>query len=874
MKSVRLFPMRTFAFYLLVVAGVFFASQTLRATPTFTYNDPNKYIWQESISPYKVNTSSRTYARYVLEEYATAQTNNTAVNTSNVLSALKTLASMQDLSNPPDFTYGNFGWSGNDVPPQTTQVNVSDPNAGEFIVECLTETMLRFKALVNQDSDIANAINAILAPAETGIINDTRNPSLKDMDVAYTNMYLTRTWNLVSIGQVLNHPNTIQIGRTCLNKWLTQTQTYGVNEYLSPTYYGTDLDALGFLCMHAADEQIASQAQQAYKLFWIDLYANWLNQDQHLGGQHSRTYDFLRDSSDDSAGDTDGTDRYFYAAGLEPNYVYGFWLGMDEVALHMPAFSDVPGIIPGSPLTIVRNFNTSSTTEAFTTNYINVSPEYSVGSGAQRYDDPTSEALTITLPGDDATTSINFNTEGRGDYYLQNDVPGNTTVTKAITLRPYIASVQKAGEVLFLASTDGRSRSTGKYDPTTSCVESSIIFPTAATVYVGANQVTVSEKTPIDVPAGSTVFFKLNGVATGIRFLASTKLNTTPTQNGTPVDLTLTADDKSPTYGAMRITCVHCAGTASDPLPAITAGNDPRAYIALWARTQAVSDDPNASNAFTKFCSDLMTTAASCSYSNGTVTLTASGHNNNTLQVAANINTEAAPTLGGYESVQSSTAHLNVGGIEMVSTQPTLTVPATQISPTTLQTWVPSDVGTVGKTGTSSENSSNVFTVTGAGSDVWGKVDSFQFCHQQLTGDGWIVARLTNLPTSAQTWAKVGVMLRDSLAAGAMNAFVYQTPGTTAAPGNGQRFNYRVATNGDSTRASNAVQGTSTWLRVVRSGNSFTAFTAPDTTANADPTTRVWTQIGTAITIPMGPTVYAGLALTSFDPNNTLTVDV
>src|SRR5678809_909822 len=76
-----------------------------------------------------------------------------------------------------------------------------------------------------------------------------------------------------------------------------------------------------------------------------------------------------------------------------------------------------------------------------------------------------------------------------------------------------------------------------------------------------------------------------------------------------------------------------------------------------------------------------------------------------------------------------------------------------------------------------------------------------------------------------------------------------------------RQFQYRSSTGG--TTANNNTTGFSApyWVRLVRSGNSFAAYRSPDGVA--------WTQQGTATTIGMASTVYAGLAVTAHN-NSTL----
>ena len=68
--------------------------------------------------------------------------------------------------------------------------------------------------------------------------------------------------------------------------------------------------------------------------------------------------------------------------------------------------------------------------------------------------------------------------------------------------------------------------------------------------------------------------------------------------------------------------------------------------------------------------------------------------------------------------------------------------------------WVGGDIGTTGRTGSYSLSGST-FTVKGAGADIWGNADAFQFVSQPFTGDGSITARVVS-QTNTNVWAKAG----------------------------------------------------------------------------------------------------------------------
>src|SRR5207244_1765054 len=156
------------------------------------------------------------------------------------------------------------------------------------------------------------------------------------------------------------------------------------------------------------------------------------------------------------------------------------------------------------------------------------------------------------------------------------------------------------------------------------------------------------------------------------------------------------------------------------------------------------------------------------------------------------------------------------------------------------------DIGAVGAAG-SARQSSGTFTVDGSGGDIWGAADEFQFVRKKLSGDGEIKARVASIDNT-NTWAKAGVMIRETLTAGAMHAsMVLSAGGATAC----QR---RTSTGGSSSSTAGPAATAPRWIRVTRSGSTFTGFVSSDGSS--------WTQVGTA-SISMVADVFIGLAVTS-----------
>ena len=107
---------------------------------------------------------------------------------------------------------------------------------------------------------------------------------------------------------------------------------------------------------------------------------------------------------------------------------------------------------------------------------------------------------------------------------------------------------------------------------------------------------------------------------------------------------------------------------------------------------------------------------------------------------------------------------------------PTPTPTPTPPTGSTQSGWTSGDIGSPLAAGATSV-ANGTFTVTGGGSDIWDSADQFQFVYQQVTGDAQIVARVASL-SAAHPWAKAGVMIRQSLAAGSPHAAMLGTPGS------------------------------------------------------------------------------------------------
>jgi enterochelin esterase-like enzyme/fibronectin type 3 domain-containing protein/regulation of enolase protein 1 (concanavalin A-like superfamily) len=220
---------------------------------------------------------------------------------------------------------------------------------------------------------------------------------------------------------------------------------------------------------------------------------------------------------------------------------------------------------------------------------------------------------------------------------------------------------------------------------------------------------------------------------------------------------------------------------------------------------------------------------------------TTSGGPFTTLANVAGTNFTDSTVMGGttYYYVVSA---LNLGGASGNSVEASVTPTVPTPTP-----WLTQDIGAVGLAG-GARFTNGIFTVTGSGTDISGTADQFRFVSVTNTGDGTIIARVASLESHINAWSKAGVMIRASSAANSANAFIGVTPG------NGVTWQHRSATGGTTTSSSAGGPTAPYWVRLVRSGNTFTgSYSANGTT---------WTQLGSTA-IAMGATVQVGLAVTA-----------
>ena len=153
------------------------------------------------------------------------------------------------------------------------------------------------------------------------------------------------------------------------------------------------------------------------------------------------------------------------------------------------------------------------------------------------------------------------------------------------------------------------------------------------------------------------------------------------------------------------------------------------------------------------------------------------------------------------------------------------------------------DIGAVGLPGSASYCNGQ-FTLSGSGADIWNTADAFQFVYiyVPVSTNCDIRARVLSVQNT-DPWAKAGVMIRETLAAGARNVYM------PISYGNGASFQWRPATSGSSFNTAQSGIVTPYWVRLTSTNNTFCGYVSPDGIS--------WTQVGSSTNIAMASGVYA-----------------
>jgi regulation of enolase protein 1 (concanavalin A-like superfamily) len=162
--------------------------------------------------------------------------------------------------------------------------------------------------------------------------------------------------------------------------------------------------------------------------------------------------------------------------------------------------------------------------------------------------------------------------------------------------------------------------------------------------------------------------------------------------------------------------------------------------------------------------------------------------------------------------------------------------------------WKHRDVGQTIIPGLASA-SNTTFHILYSGAPIGGASDSFHFVYQSLPGDGEISANIIQ-QSQTNSGAKVGLMIRESLTTNSPSIF-FGLNSTNALV-----LQNRKILNGSTSTITSKPFSAPIWLRVSRSGSTFSAYHSSDGST--------WNLLGKSVSNLMSTNAFVGLALTSY----------
>jgi beta-glucanase (GH16 family) len=172
-------------------------------------------------------------------------------------------------------------------------------------------------------------------------------------------------------------------------------------------------------------------------------------------------------------------------------------------------------------------------------------------------------------------------------------------------------------------------------------------------------------------------------------------------------------------------------------------------------------------------------------------------------------------------------------------------------------TFIDTNIGAPNRVGDSAAtNNSATLNIGGGGAGITGTSDQFNFAGQSLTSDGSVIADVLSM-TSTTSLDAAGIMFRNDTTAGSAFAMLAETPS------GGLVFEWRSSA-GATAQSVSLAAANAPWIKLLRTGNSFSAYYSTNNTQ--------WSQIGTAETVTIGSTALVGAAVTAGDNGGQLNV--
>ena len=449
-----------------------------------------------------------------------------------------TAAQMQD-RDKASRGYGNFRW-------YWSEQAVRDFNSVEFCMQGGSELWLR-----HRDS-MPPAAGKVLRPMlDLAVEGCLRH----NVPVSYTNIALMNAENLILLGEALGRPTVADEGYRRLEQFVLYTWDCGVGEYVSPTYYGVDIECLLLIHRFARRPEGRLWARALLDLIWTDVAANWYAPSSRLGGARSRDYNYLR-----GAGYLDRALRAFgYLPPSDRVDVADVWFSLGA---HRPPAPLAEMSRTQWPRLVRQRWGHLQA--RFRTHYL--CKDVTLSCSGANYG-PMDLPLTVDLPGPASALRCYYIPDGRHDPYGKKKIPAGAH-SKALHLRSFWAGTQRRSDALGIVL---HEPPTASADPS-GTLETHFVMPLDVDAFrIGDTRVVFDARQARTVPVsrGQSVVIHKGTAAVGLRVPWSRDLD------GRPAQVALVWDANA--HRAVRLTITHHTGRSAP-----VGGQRPGA--ALWVR--------------------------------------------------------------------------------------------------------------------------------------------------------------------------------------------------------------------------------------------------------------------------------------------------
>lgn len=445
------------------------------------------------------------------------------------LERLFAVATQMQARDPAARGYGNFRWS-------WSHADVFDFNAVDFCLQAGCILWLRHR------ETMPPAARALLKPlldhGVEGLLRHRVNES-------YTNIALMNAGNLLITGEALGRADAVAEGAARLDRIVLHIAEAGIHEYVSPTYYGVDLDDVMLIEVFSSHERARTQARALRDLLWTDIALNWFAPAAKLAGARSRDYDYLR-----GLGYLDHQlqeNGWFTPAhGRASGVIFMAYLPAPVA----PAIRGLSAILP-------RLVTQSWGLDRGQTRTHYVCADVTLSSAGTGYGGKMDLPLTVDLPGPRERVRGYFIADGRHDPYGKIKIQESQAHSKTLHLQPFWTAAQRRGDALGLTVYRANDVPAG-----TTTLESHFVLPhDVDEIWVDGEPVRFARGAAAahTLAPGAALIVRQGTALVGVRVPWARAVD------GTAARIALVRDAEN--FGAMRLTVTHHVGANAAPTP-------------------------------------------------------------------------------------------------------------------------------------------------------------------------------------------------------------------------------------------------------------------------------------------------------------------